>query len=318
LIIIIFDYFLGYNGIPNIITSFEWNNWIFPIYYVIGIVLSVFLIKIKWIISVTEQTKFEKNGSSKNEYEIGGNTSNTTSVKKIIVNVLILIRLLIFNIFNEVFVLIVFWSFYIFLLSIFPFINYPLNYDFTPFFTAMGMIGIIAGLFQVYVNTNEEKVMFKVKQHLKNYLITYIQHNATKEDFIEYFSNVDYGNKEKQKNNIISMLKKTPPVYKRHNRPTKDNISVLDTMCDEYFTNKFNHFTEVMRKEDGLIKLKGELLSSIVFFDEIEPDLYNLDDILNNTNTICIDDYNTIFSKHHKKFVNQCGLALIEKVSMLN
>jgi hypothetical protein len=249
------------------------------------------------------------------------------------------------------FILIVFWIFYLFILTITQLIVFPKNYDFSPFFTTVGIIEIIAGFFQFYTNNYQEKVVSKIENHLMNFTLKYIQSNINPNDFINFFAG-EWGDTNKliekfkkideeiSTDDILESInygrgfrgsiyfqiyntysnKDTLSKFNSFDQEASDFSSIekktLDQMYKRYFSFKYDEFTAFVRKHDDFRDLKSLLLPTIVFYDEMNVNLYRLNNLVNSKMNP-IPEYKK-FSEYYNDFFIKCYLELIGDVSSID
>lgn len=344
LLIIFFDFFLDIHRLPLIIKGgFEFKDPIY-LYYVFGFLLTILFIKTKWIINIFQKTE-QTVDSTDSENKIKKSKINLDSIKKFLLNSILLLRIAVFNIFNEAFILIVFWVLYLFILSIFQLIKYPNDYDFSPFFTAVGMIGIISGFFQLYINTYQEKVTSTIEKHLIHFTSKYVQTHINPNDFSSYLEDKDYAYRklidkfkkidaEISKDDIFELINHQKgfrsPLYLQisNTYSNKDTFSkfnnfdieaenytdkekeTLNEMYKKYFKHKRDEFVSYIEKHDGFKELNSLLLPSIIFFDEMNVNLYRLNSLLDNPSVSSTNKHKR-FSEHYNDFFINCYLELI-------
>ena len=346
-------------------------TYIKPIlFYLIGIMLSVAFAKPNWMIRISEliSLKSRNNSSKENKYkltELNSSKENESTVEEskktvwnllvstieLIVNSLLLFRTILFNIFNDSFILLVFWVSYLLILSFINIVTYSSTYEYSVFFSAIGMVGILAGFFQYYTKTYHDNVISKIEKHLLNYVTSYLSDNVTFVDFKAHFSNtnnqdeqeilrdIDYaisnrGVAKKELRETFIQLKqtRTPLNISISNNyfSSFDNMSsfrsfdnivtgynkekkkVLNQMYLEYFRAKYLDFVQKV-SNDNISNLRSMLLPAILFFDEMDIDLYRLNSLSKRENDI---NNNDSFIWHYDQLIIDCYFIIVDNVTL--
>ena len=378
LIIHFFSYFLIY---PNLHVSelFGLEANFFPAYiksiiiYLVGGLLSIAFVKPNWMIKISElitanpqNEKSDESNSVIREMDIDAEIVFKSTLDRLknalwnrfvylaelFVNLLLMGRMIIFNIFNDSFMLLVFWAFYFFLLSIPRVVVYSSKYDYAVFFSAIGMIGILAGFFQYYIKTYHEKVISKIEKYIMNYVTSYLRESITAADFKSFFSKTNNKKKQEIMNDFIEVINsrkgitknemmKTTASRSQRRTPLTINVSnnyfgvfddigvfrqfdsvtceystikkeVLMEMLSEYFQEKYRQFAYKV-DNDNLSNLRNMLLPAIPFFDEMNVDLYRLNALSELEDNI---SNNTSFTKHYEQFLISCYFTIMDKVTL--
>jgi len=180
----VFDHFLVLNRISYYSIDTSWTFWI---YYVVGLILSLIIIKTNFALRF-KQFFLEFWNFFTSSYNI---------LKTFIVdrkmrlpywslpNVLLMaVRNLFFNILNDLFILTIFWTAFFFLLFFIGLFTLPVSFNFQNFAEALALIGILSGFFQFYTSSYREdfRQLFAsiVKEQLQ------IIQEVSMEDFLSF------------------------------------------------------------------------------------------------------------------------------------
>lgn len=154
------------------------------IWLVVGAILSFFVIKTSYIMVNGDKKKQEKHSLK----EIAQQTSK---VKLGAWNsTIFFLRMLFFNLANELFLVLFFWIIYMGIISLGYYIIYGviLFKNFETLATILGLIGIISGFSQYFINEYRGRVVEKTMKNMAEYLNVLLSEISFKE-FINYLKN---------------------------------------------------------------------------------------------------------------------------------
>lgn len=180
----IFDHFLVLNQTSYFNINPAWTFWIF---YVIGLILSLLIIKTNFALKF-KQFFLEFWRFFALLYK---------GLKTLIFNrelqipnwgfpnvLLMAIRNLFFNILNDLFILTIFWTAFFFLLFFMGLFTLPASFNFQNFAEALALIGILSGFFQFYTSAYREDFRQLFASIVKEQL--HIIQEVSMEDFLSY------------------------------------------------------------------------------------------------------------------------------------
>jgi hypothetical protein len=263
------------------------SSWLIEvIFFFAGLVICTTLAKTNFLIRTKKIKKENKEKEIKELKE---------SRKKVHLGVrnfiLILFRLFYFNILNDLFIVLVIWASIFGLASIFRIIIIIPN-TFTDFVSLLAIIGVLAGIFQFYIQNYKEKVTQRTIKSMNKYLIRFYQ-EVTFREFLDYLKKKD----NPFYNTIQSKMKDNPlkPLYSlfkdQRSGRSSTNITVnlsaqndlmlvqalefsdinkdaLKSKYEEFFKEKNEEIRKEIESKD-ISDLQKNILPNIIFYDEV-------------------------------------------------
>ena len=268
--------------------------WIKGIYLIVGTLCSFLLIKTNLFITPKRRIKKEEKASSRKEEKLKlkvekGDISSISMIGKWNF-IIILIRLLFFNIMNDLFIVLIVWS----ILFSVGYVTGLITLVPGTFSTLVGLlsiIGILSGIFQFYIQTYKQKIIQQITNTLREHSIGILK----KYSFNDFLNYTEKGNKsfcglieqKIRKNTIYRLLEG----FRDQRRSGKDitnitlNMSGNDILLarsldysdidkgklkqayDTYFKSKNQ---EIKKEIDKLNfqEIRKILFPNIMFFDE--------------------------------------------------
>ncbi|QYZ80119.1 hypothetical protein E2N92_12120 [Methanofollis formosanus] len=159
--------------------------------YLIGIFLSYVIIKPYLVLNGIQ---YVKNYSWRVEDGDSHEKRNYFPKIGILTFIVVIIRNFFFNILNDVFIVVIFWNTYLFVAYTFvKYIHFPFNswiqlsnnFDLGQFISVMTLIGIISGLFQLYILYYQDNVSKKIGNSINRFLSQCLQ-NIRPLDFVDF------------------------------------------------------------------------------------------------------------------------------------
>lgn len=250
----------------------------------IGTVISFILIKTNYIIKVTKNKEVKGKrleNLDKNNINLGGRNL-----------FLILIRLLFFNILNDLFMVLVIWSFIFGIASIFKIVSIN-KIQFGYLLNIISIIGILSGIFQFYISNYKKEISEKIVNSLAQYY-TEIKKKITFNDFLEYLKVNDSAFYKKVDEKIDSKIsQRLGKIFEQIragnmvtnitiNTETQNDIILSDSIkfkdeeenkklkkhYEKFFIEKDKEIKEDVKRMD-LSEFQRILLPNINFFDEV-------------------------------------------------
>jgi hypothetical protein len=342
LIFIIFNYFFHFENFQMYGLPWLW------IYLIIGIVLSFCILKPQWLFTSNFVSRKETQISIQDELEDKDEIIHKIGV---INSFLILIRTFFFNILNDLFISVIFWISFFFIVLFIPFYfgiqNPPQIPNLTNLAAIIGLIEVIAGLFQLYINSYRESVSEKVQNSLISFIKqatltinlndfdkfldeecpnSRIKHRLSefsnsKNTILSQLNTANYHANKKNKYFFININNFTPwqvdPilafVYLDNYVSEKHEFDLpeLHKKYNSYFNWRLNQFKNEVDKLD-LNEIRALIFSNITFFDESSSALTNY-----AFESSYKDEEPKEFTDYLNKYIENCTLYLINKILAL-
>ncbi|OPY38329.1 MAG: hypothetical protein A4E35_00752 [Methanoregula sp. PtaU1.Bin051] len=297
-ILTVFDHFLELNRISVFILP----SWLtFWIYYIIGLFLSLLVIKTNFMLRLKGLSFDLINFFRLLFSHIDNLVKKKSKLPKWDFRKVILMasRNLFFNVLNDVFILTIFWSSLFFLIFFLNLISIPNDFNFTSFGTAIGLIGILSGFFQFYTTIYREQTKDLISSITK-YQLKIVQ-EISMDDFLEFLIRInerafvdEIANRIFNTDRVVDGLLKYPgfrdshiTVYSLPSQgytnslsmfqyldaysvafPQRINKNQLNNLYKRYFEEKIAQFKE-KSNEPEISEIRKLILSTIVFSDEI-------------------------------------------------
>ena len=166
---------------------FEFNLNQDILYFIIGFFISCVLLKTGYFIETFEQKKEEDKKDfikqlRRSKVHIGLGYQNV---------IVISAKLFFFNILNDFFIVLIFWSSFFGIAFIFSLISITQS-NFQNLVNILTVIGILSGLFQFYITNYKEEISKKIGNSVAQYFVR-ISKKITFNDFLEYAKRQDKG-----------------------------------------------------------------------------------------------------------------------------
>ena len=284
LVFLVIAEFFKYNSINSLSSGLiKWT------YFIIGISFSFLLIKTNYLIrsSTKKETKSERSKIEEGDFKLNIGKWNMF---------IIFLRLVFFNVMNDLFIVLIIWSI-LFSLGYVTSLVTIVPGTFSILVGLLSIMGILAGIFQFYIQTYKERISQQVINNLIKHLTRTLKKYSFK-DFLEY-------NEKQNKsffNEIDDNLKRNPfyainQVSRGYRRSAKEITNItLNVLAENdillaqsleysnidkgklkeaykaYFENKNK---EIKKEIDKLNfdEIRKILFPNIIFFDEIAPQL---------------------------------------------
>jgi hypothetical protein len=333
----IFDHFFCLNQFT--IFSLP-SNFTFWIYFLIGLILSMLIIKTNFVIRI-------KNGIG--DFiaffgELGSFFRRITKKKKLhswkLTDIFLMsIRNLFFNVLNDLFILTIFWVSFFCILFFFGKLPLPTDFDFSPFFEAIGAIGILSGFFQIYTDSFKKQTTELIQSFTKKQLK--ILEEVSMDDFLAFLGQKGKReDAEKIANKIVNTdkvlsevmsypgFRNTPiTVYNLPSLGYSSSMSMfqildvyvsafpseiskeqLNKYYDEYFSAKLKQYRDESKSSD-IAEMQKLIFSTIVFSDEVLSSLTKVDIDFPEDDKVPEN-----FIEFYKKFSFSCINVLLDKL----
>lgn len=292
-----------------------------------GLLLSFVLVKTGYLV----RTKKEKSDPNKREEDTKEVIEEGLKIDIGWINTsLILLRLLFFNVLNDLFIVLVTWTSLFWILAGFKVVTV---YDtvFPSLVSFLTIIGILSGIFQFYIQSYKENVSNQITTAITKHLIK-IMHKASFKEFLKYLEKEDNALHDKvQKAADSDSIRPALKMFYDKRSGTKttnttinlfpqddaflpgalENLSSLNKGLKKHYTLFFDKTATELKKEiDSLdiSELQRTLFPNIVFFDEVMITL-----LKSNFEMEEIDDPQT-FEEYRVLQVEELVSYLIEKL----
>lgn len=307
-------------------------SWLF---LVIGIFLSIVLVRTKYVLHFKEDTK-KKQDAPIERVSSQGEVIKTD--KGVIWNTAcIFIKSLFFNILNDMLITSIFWVGFGSGLYAVGLMDVQQTFKLDTFVAAITILGILAGFFQFYIQNYKSEVSASIIKSITNYIqmatrditfkdfVGFIDSKKNNKDYESLFSRINkiILDEEKIKNNRLPNVKiiqqialsfKTDPFslfdyldyYKEFGKSDSLNKQHLKRAYEDYFAKKLTEFKESLDKKE-LIEIKRGIFSSLLFFEEIAANLEELNFDYPEEKEDSID-----FRDFYRKFINDCMFYLLD------
>lgn len=249
------------------------------------------------------------------------------------------LRNLFFNVLNDLFILTIFWVSFFSILYFVGKLPLPSNFNFSPFFEAIGAIGILSGFFQFYTDSYKKQSAELIKSLTKKQLK--ILEEVSMDDFLVFLERKGKrDDAEKIANKIVNTdkvlsevmsypgFRNTPiTVYNLPSMGYSNSLSmfqILDVYASafsseiskeqlneyykEYFSEKLKQYKNDSESTE-IAEMRKLIFSTIVFSDEILSSLTKMDIDFPND-----EKPPENFLEFYQKFSFSCLNVLLDKL----
>lgn len=333
----IFDHFFNLNQFSIFSLPPHYTFWI---YFLVGVTFSLLIIKTNFVIRIKngigDLFAFLKNS--------GSVIREITKKKKLhawkVTDIFLMsLRNLFFNVLNDLFILTIFWVSFFSILYFVGKLPLPSNFNFSPFFEAIGAIGILSGFFQFYTDSYKKQSAELIKSLTKKQLK--ILEEVSMDDFLVFLERKGKrDDAEKIANKIVNTdkvlsevmsypgFRNTPiTVYNLPSMGYSNSLSmfqILDVYASafsseiskeqlneyykEYFSEKLKQYKNDSESTE-IAEMRKLIFSTIVFSDEILSSLTKMDIDFPND-----EKPPENFLEFYQKFSFSCLNVLLDKL----